>query len=171
MILSFWTLQTGGPMPNSIEDLQPIPSKIGARHVGSNTLLRAQSRPSPEELDIAIAGVPFDLGTFGRPGSRLGPAQVRNFAWVARPVSFMTGVAPFEMCRIADVGDAPVVTQDNAASVESIQDFFWRNCRGGSGTARGRRRSQYFIAHPSSRGKTTTGPGWSGPLRRPSGYL
>ena len=111
-------------MPDSIEDLQPIPSKIGARHVGSNTLLRAQSRPSAENLDIAIAGVPFDLGTFGRPGSRLGPAQVRNFAWVARPVSFMTGVAPFEMCRIADVGDAPVVTQDNAASVESIQGFF-----------------------------------------------
>ena len=111
-------------MPDTIKDLQPIASVIGARHVGSNTLLRAQSRASTEGLDIALAGVPYDLGTFGRPGSRLGPAQVRNFSWVARPVSYMTGIAPFEMGRIADVGDAPVVTQDNAASVESIQGFF-----------------------------------------------
>ena len=111
-------------MSEPIDDLQPVSSAIGARHVGSNTLLRAQSRPSAEGLDIALAGVPYDLGTFGRPGSRLGPAQVRNFAWVARPVSLMTGVAPFEMCRIADVGDAPVVTQDNAALVKSIQGVF-----------------------------------------------
>lgn len=111
-------------MPESTTELQPIASAVGARHVGSNTLLRAQSRPNAAGLDIALAGVPFDLGTFGRPGSRLGPAQVRNYAWVARPASFMTGVTPFQLCRIADVGDAPVVTQDNAASMKSIQAFF-----------------------------------------------
>ena len=67
--------------------------------------------------------MPFDLGTFGRPGWRLGSNQVRDHSWVARPLNFMTGVAPFEMCRIADVGDAPIRALDNLGSVEDIQHF------------------------------------------------
>ena len=104
--------------------LQPVSAVQGARHVSPNTLLRAQRRDGPDALDIALAGVPFDLGTFGRPGSRLGPAQVREFAWVARPINFMTGVAPFELCRIADVGDTPVRPLDTEGSVADIQAFF-----------------------------------------------
>ena len=151
-------------MSESIDDLQPVSSAIGARHVGSNTLLRAQSRPSAEGLDIALAGVPYDLGTFGRPGSRLGPAQVRNFAWVARPVSLMTGVAPFEMCRIDDVGDAPVVTQDNAASVKSIQGFFRRYFCRRRRAACSWWRPQHFTSHSSCGCQTAAWPGRVGPL-------
>ena len=106
------------------EPLPPLPSSPGARHVSPHTLLGAQSRDNPHGLDIALAGVPTDLGTFGRPGSRLGPAQVREHAWVARPINFMTGVAPFEICRVADVGDAPVRALDNQGTVNDIQKFF-----------------------------------------------
>jgi guanidinopropionase len=87
-------------------------------------LLRAQRRENAQGLDIALAGVPFDYGTYGRPGSRLGPAQVREYAWVARPINFMTGVEPFALCRIADVGDAPIRSLDTEGSVADIQRFF-----------------------------------------------
>ncbi|MCP4386626.1 MAG: agmatinase [Hyphomicrobiales bacterium] len=68
-------------------------------------------------------GVPFDLGSSFRSGSRHGPAQIRELSRLIREVNYLTGVAPFTVCRVADLGDAPVNSLDVNASLNSIEDF------------------------------------------------
>jgi guanidinopropionase len=88
------------------------------------TLMRARSHDSFDGLDIALAGVPFDGGSSFRAGARHGPAQMREMSRLIRAAHYATGVAPFDMCRVADVGDAPVNPLDVSASLESIESFF-----------------------------------------------
>ncbi len=88
------------------------------------TLMRAGSREGFDGLEIALAGVPFDGGSSFRVGARHGPAQMREMSRLIRQAHYASGVAPFEICRIADVGDAPVNPLEMAASLESIESFF-----------------------------------------------
>lgn len=49
--------------------------------------------------------MPYDLGA-NHPGTRLGPRDVRAKSSVVRKQNQATGVRPFDLCRVADVGDA-----------------------------------------------------------------
>lgn len=62
------------------------------------------------KVDIGVLGVPFDGGVTSRPGTRLGPREVRNqSATNVRRVNQATGCQPFDMgLVVADVGDAYV---------------------------------------------------------------
>ena len=80
---------------------------------GPATFLDAPFRPdglSPQglaELDVALIGVPMDLGVTNRAGSRLGPRAVRAIERVG-PYEHVLGVAPMGALRVADVGDVPM---------------------------------------------------------------
>lgn len=88
------------------------------------TFMRAQRvAPSPE-LDIALVGVPFDLGVNHRSGARQGPAAVREASRIVRKVHPTLGIEPFALCNVADVGDAPVNSLDMAASLAMIEAYF-----------------------------------------------
>ncbi len=87
------------------------------------TFMRARMQADPVDLDVALFGVPFDLGSSFRSGSRHGPAQIREMSRLIREVNYSTGIAPFRDCRVADVGDAPVDSLDIAASLKSIEQF------------------------------------------------
>jgi guanidinopropionase len=113
-------------MPVNTDDLQPIMPPEVARHAPTFTLLRARRRDGPEGLDIALAGVPFDFATYQRAGSRYGPAQVREYSRLLRVGHAVTGIFPFKLCRIADVGDAPVSLLDFDGTIKAIEDFFRR---------------------------------------------
>lgn len=74
------------------------------------TLLDAPRRGDPNELeglDIALVGVPFDLGITNRPGTRFGPRALREISFVG-PWNHASGILPFTLCEIADVGDVPI---------------------------------------------------------------
>ena len=73
----------------------------------------------PEELDIALVGIPFDGGTTYRPGTRFGPRHVREQSVLIRPWNPVLKVNPFAKFRIADFGDLSV-------NPLSIQDTFRR---------------------------------------------
>jgi len=45
---------------------------------GEISFLRSGNSTGPEGIDIAVIGVPYDLGTTGRPGARFGPRGVRE---------------------------------------------------------------------------------------------
>src|SRR5512132_1918116 len=75
-------------------------------------------------LDIALVGVPFDLGSTNRAGARHGPAQIREMSRLIRRVNASSAVAPFDICHVADVGDAPQNPLDLADSIDKIQAFF-----------------------------------------------
>ena len=88
------------------------------------TMMRLPLAASPEGLDIAFVGIPFDSGTYLRPGARLGPAQIREMSRFLRNSNPATKVAPFELCQVADLGDAPVNTINVEATIEAIIAFF-----------------------------------------------
>ncbi|RWG76493.1 MAG: hypothetical protein EOQ69_31665 [Mesorhizobium sp.] len=101
--------------------------RIGGQFSTQYGLLKAKKRPGPEGSDIAIAGVPFDQGTFGDSiGQRFGPDQARAFSRKVWPAHALTGRAPFTWCRIADVGDAPINVMNWEQSIRVISDFFAR---------------------------------------------
>jgi hypothetical protein len=83
----------------------------------------------PLQLDIALVGVPFDGGA-SHPGTRFGPREIRNKSSMLRKIHGSTGVAPFSLCQVADVGD--VVIKKPWNGVESAQneiyDYFRQLC-------------------------------------------
>lgn len=101
------------------QDVSTVP-----RFANLNPFMRATYQEDPSGLDIAMVGVPFDLGSSFRIGSRHGPAQMREMSRMIRQVHYPSMLEPFERCRIADVGDAPVNSLDIEESLESIKVFF-----------------------------------------------
>ncbi len=77
-------------------------------YVGLITFFRQPAAQSAEGLDIAVMGVPFDLATTGRSGSRFGPRAVREMSLTM--AEFPWGVWPWDFhfrdrFKVADLGD------------------------------------------------------------------
>ena len=69
------------------------------------TFMRAPQVKELSELDIGIIGIPYDGGLTCRAGARHGPREVRNESSMMRAINVVTDVRPFEVARIADIGD------------------------------------------------------------------
>jgi guanidinopropionase len=78
---------------------------VRPRYVGIPTFMRAPFVEDWQALDIAMIGVPYDGGVTNRPGSRHGPREVRNASSMMRKINQATGVCPYEIARIGDIGD------------------------------------------------------------------
>ncbi|MEW9308038.1 agmatinase [Labrys neptuniae] len=78
----------------------------------------------PDEIDIALVGIPFDGGATNRTGARHGPREIRNQSSLVRRVHHVTGISPFDRIRAGDCGDAPINPLDLMASLESIEAFY-----------------------------------------------
>ena len=66
-----------------------------------------QPAPNLAGLDVALIGVPMDLGVTNRAGARLGPRAVRNVERIG-PYEHALGLAPVTRLKMADVGDVPM---------------------------------------------------------------
>ena len=79
------------------------------------------------DLDIALVGVPFDLGVTNRSGARMGPRELRNQSRLVGAYNHYTQMTPCAANRIADVGDVPFRTVYNLE--EALQDIevFYQN--------------------------------------------
>lgn len=66
----------------------------------------AAEQPGFGGLDIAILGVPMDLGVTNRAGARLGPRAVRAVERIG-PMDHAMGLAPAIDMAVADIGDVP----------------------------------------------------------------
>ena len=76
------------------------------------TLLGAPYRPqgaTPDlsGLDVALLGVPMDLGVTNRAGARLGPRAVRAVERIG-PYEHVLRMAPASDIKVADIGDVPM---------------------------------------------------------------
>ena len=78
----------------------------------------------PADVEIGMVGVPWDGGTTNRPGARHGPRQMRDLSTMMRRVHHVTGVAPYELAKCGDLGDAPVNPASLDDSLERIEHFF-----------------------------------------------
>ncbi|MFM8747058.1 MAG: agmatinase [Aestuariivirga sp.] len=103
---------------------QPVDAAITPRFAGIATFMRTQRHEISPDLDIALVGVPFDIGVNYRAGARQAPAAVREASRLIRRVHNVSGIAPYDICNVADVGDAPVNPIDLARSIQMIEDFF-----------------------------------------------
>lgn len=105
---------------------QPVDAAVTPRFAGIATFMRTQRHEVSGDLDIALVGVPFDIGVNYRAGARQGPAGVREASRLIRRVHNVSGIAPYDICNVADVGDAPVNPIDLARSITMIEEFFAR---------------------------------------------
>lgn len=104
--------------------LRPMDPSISPRFGDVATLLRAPRVPPGPGIDVALVGVPFDLGTNYRTGARGGPAAVREASRTIRLVHPTSRIAPFDLCEVADVGDVAINAMDLTASLGAIETFF-----------------------------------------------
>jgi guanidinopropionase len=105
-------------------DFQPVDPSIIPRFSDVATFLRARRYDIGGDINIGLCGVPFDLGLNYRSGPRQGPAGVREASRIVRLVHPTTKVKPFELCNVADIGDAPINPLNKDESISRIQSFF-----------------------------------------------
>ena len=103
---------------------QPISGNDLARFSGPNTFMRLPFTNELQRLDVAILGVPMDIGTSWRSGTRFGPKQVRSESAMIRPYNLLTGAAPFDSLQVADIGDLAINTFSLSDSLRVIAESY-----------------------------------------------
>ncbi|WP_104203489.1 agmatinase [Billgrantia saliphila] len=103
---------------------QPLGGNEMPRFAGPATMMRLATQPTAEGLDVAFVGVPLDIATSNRPGTRLGPRQIRDESRMLRPYNMATRAAPFDSLQVADIGDVPINTFHLPKTVDIISRFY-----------------------------------------------
>ena len=100
------------------------------------TLLGARFTPDAAAtgfagLDVALVGVPMDLGVTNRAGARLGPRAVRAVERIG-PYEHVLRVAPMGDLEVADVGDMPMKSRFSLEECHAdIEAFYTEIARAG----------------------------------------
>jgi guanidinopropionase len=95
------------------------------RYAEIATFMRTPLARNFAEVDIGLIGVPTDLGVTNRPGARHGPREIRNSSSLMRSFNLALGVNPYELCRIADLGDVRLSHRyDLEKQVGEIEAFY-----------------------------------------------
>ncbi len=95
------------------------------RYSGIPTFMRTPLKNDLSDLDIALVGVPYDGAVEARSGARQGPRQIRDMSSMMRAIHHVTRINPYELCKIADVGDVRFKQIfDIAASHADITCFY-----------------------------------------------
>jgi guanidinopropionase len=101
------------------------------------TLLAAPYRPDAPSLpdfgglDVALVGVPMDLGVTNRAGARLGPRAVRDVERIG-PYDHALRIAPSVHLSVADIGDVPMQSRFSLDQCHvDIETFFTKLCAAG----------------------------------------
>lgn len=103
---------------------QPLGGNEMPRFGGPGTFMRLPGSSSPADVDVAVLGVPFDLGTSYRPGARFGPRGIRGESMLIRPYNMATRAAPFDSLKIDDLGDVAINTFNLADSIAIIEAHY-----------------------------------------------
>ena len=103
---------------------QPLGGNAMPRFGGIATFMRLPGTTAPADLDVAIVGVPLDIGTSWRPGARFGPRAIRSESVMTRPYNMATKAAPFDKLRIDDTGDVAINTFNLLDSVDRIEAHY-----------------------------------------------
>ena len=102
----------------------PISGNDLARFSGPQTFMRLPAATSAGGLDVGFIGIPMDIGTSWRSGTRMGPKQLREQSAMIRPYNIQTGAAPFDALQCADLGDVPINTFSLSESIRIIADVY-----------------------------------------------
>jgi guanidinobutyrase len=103
---------------------QPLSGNAMPRFGGWASMMRLPMRSEAHGLNAGFIGVPLDIGTSHRPGTRFGPRQIRAESSLIRPYNMATGAAPFDALQVADLGDVAINTYNLQKSVEIIEQHY-----------------------------------------------
>lgn len=95
---------------------------------GIPTILDAPQSDTLEGLDVALIGVPMDLGVTNRNGSRFGPRAVRAMERVG-PYNHFLDVVPTAEVKCADVGDVPFRSRYSLEMCHEDIESFYRDVK------------------------------------------
>ena len=101
---------------------QPLGGNEMPRFGGIATMMRLPYQETAQSLDACFLGIPIDIGTSNRAGTRHGPRQIRAESCMIRPYGMGNGMAPFENLQVADIGDLAINTFNLSASCDIITD-------------------------------------------------
>jgi len=108
-----------------------------APYAGISTLLSAPYMPNAassedfEKLQVALVGVPMDLGVSNRPGARFGPRAMRTIERIG-PYNHELDCMPVSDLRVGDIGDVPFRSRFSLENChEDIESFFARIIKAG----------------------------------------
>ena len=109
-------------------EVQTPDGKRTLPYSGIPTFLGLPAAPSAQGLDIALVGVPMDLGVSNRPGARFGPRAVRGVERIGPYHPTFQGV-PMTAVRAADIGDVPFRSRFSLEkSLEDIEVYYTALC-------------------------------------------
>lgn len=112
---------------------QPLGGNEMPRFGGIATMMRLPQAADTQGLDACFVGVPLDIGTSNRPGTRFGPRQIRSESVLLRPYNMATRAAPFDSLQVADIGDVATNPYDLKDSIRLIEaaytDIVATGCR------------------------------------------
>src|ERR1039457_5213079 len=105
--------------------VQSPDGKRSLPYSGIPTLLGLPQAASAAGLDIALIGVPMDLGVSNRPGARFGPRAVRTIERIG-PYHPTQKNVPKAKVKAADIGDVPFRSrfslEQTLADIEAFYD-------------------------------------------------
>ncbi len=101
---------------------QPLGGNDMPRFGGPATMMRLPTQETAAGLDACFVGIPLDIGTSNRAGTRHGPRQIRAESCMLRPYGMGNGTAPFEHLQVADIGDLAINTFNLAATCDIITE-------------------------------------------------
>lgn len=103
---------------------QPLSGNDMPRFGGPATMMRLPVQKDATGLDVCFVGIPMDIGTSNRSGTRYGPRQIRQESAMLRPFNMGTGARPFERLQVADIGDVTINPYDLKDTVKLIEMAF-----------------------------------------------
>ncbi len=103
---------------------QPQGGNDMPRFGGIASMMRLPQQEDTTGLDACFVGVPFDLGTSNRTGTRFGPRQIRAESVLLRPYNMATRAAPFDSLQVADIGDVASNPFNIHDSIQRIEAAF-----------------------------------------------
>jgi len=103
---------------------KPLEGMSIPRFAGIPTFFRLPIENNPEKVDIGVVGVPWDGGTTNRPGARHGPREVRCASSMVRLYHPISMKSPYDVAKVADLGDCSVNPVDLQDSLKRIETFY-----------------------------------------------
>jgi agmatinase len=103
------------------------------RFMGPSTFARLPRPDQVSRWDVAVVGVPFDIGTSYRPGARFGPIGIRLGSRMIRSYHPALEVSPFGTQQVVDAGDIACSTFVIDDAIREIEEGA-REVAGDAGT-------------------------------------
>jgi len=109
--------------------------RLRPRYSGLASFFRAPVSETGAGVEIGVIGVPFDGGVTNRTGARHGPRAVREASTLVRRFNQATGIGPFDLAKVADLGDAWIEQPFELTGAHAEIEAFFANVRARAITA------------------------------------